>query len=446
MPSTKKKSKRSAATEADLESEITKLGFVHLPVPSDGNCFYHSILSHFRMARVPGLEDETIASLRRQNVDYMLDHIHDIIPFVIEKNSNIVNGEVNEERKLARVRNDIEKMRADGAWASEIGDMISMNIAKNLHIKLIIHDWKWAEGRFDTIVIDPADYGNVAPLGGAGGNHANAIRTTVHLLRINDGHYELLYSLDDFNGYAKAKWAEESARMAYEDAITTFEIYMNKKTMTRSSFESYMRILERRLDTIESNESELYAENVNNDMNTDNMRLVVSDFKQELQRLIENAPNSVIIKERAVPKTRKQKSPTRNELKVTAKRLGINVPKGTRKNVLKALIESAPPVSSSNNFSISSTITSNSSNISPPIRTKVVRPPTPPLRRSARIQNAKTTVSTRRRKPTNRNDPILKRAKNLNLIRKNATANSVNINALRNLLEGLNLANNGNNK
>lgn len=110
---------------------------------------------------------------------------------------------------------------------------------------------------------------------------------------------------------------------------------------------------------------------------------------------------------------------------------------------VNALIESAPPVSLSNSSSSNS---SSLSNISPPpIRANVVRrPPTPPLRRSARIQHAKPTVSTRRSKPTNRNDPILRRAKNLNLIRANATANSVNINALRNLLEGLNMANNRN--
>jgi hypothetical protein len=433
MASTKKKSKRPAATEADLEAEIAKLGLVHLPVPSDGNCFYHSILAHFRMSRVPGLEDETIESLRHRNVEYMLANIYDIVPFVIEKESNTVNGVVNEDRKLARVRNDIERMRADGVWASEIGDMISINTAKNLNIKIIIHDWKWDDGHFDTIVINPSNANNAR----------NESHTTVHLLRINDGHYELLYPVDEFTGYAKSRWAEESARMAYDDAEFTFENYIKGKKPTKASLNSYLQLLERRLDIIETSEEDLNSININNNINTNNMRIVVDDYKQAVLGFIDNIRTSIASKERNVRKTRKMKSPTRNELKGIAKSMGINIPKGTRKNVIRSMIES---VSADNNVSSNSSVTSRLNNVRPPT------PPLPSVRRSARIKHAKSTVSSSTRRNTNKNknknkksedeNPILKRAKNLNLINKNARANSVNINALRNLLESMNLGNN----
>lgn len=293
-----------SGSDIDKLLHVTEAGFIHMPVPDDGNCFYHSLATYLRMLQVPGLRDMSIGDLRRVTTEYMEAHIDELVGLTGEKSSNYnalneeywtinpqkkrlrlkdeiakirksgvitkknlnkftndpsnKNGErVNLERKEGRIiglldtnsaydafktsqsnynktvfnpkkkgdriLREINKLKKDGVWASELGDFVPVFAARNLNITLHIHDWRWEDRVINTITVNECEQGG--PAGGAGAA-AGAPREciTVNVLRVNDGHFEVIFPTVQFKGTAKAIGGRELALMSKYDAEKTFEL------------------------------------------------------------------------------------------------------------------------------------------------------------------------------------------------------------------------------
>jgi hypothetical protein len=233
--------KKKACSEEDKLAEVDKAGFIHMPAPNDGNCFYHSLATYLRMLQVDGLRDKSIQELREETVNYMLANaveidmatgdipanhnnnipkeewvfervllskrLDDILKEVINRpatlskhinkfrnvnanrentnesatpvrtsrrttvrkntgkiariramieqykkdkktdplkeeliiqNSNYNKTRLNPKRKLDRVKAEIEKLRINGVWSSEMGDSVPSYAARKYNIKLKI--------------------------------------------------------------------------------------------------------------------------------------------------------------------------------------------------------------------------------------------------------------------------------------------------------------------
>jgi hypothetical protein len=300
-----------------------------MPVPDDGNCFYHSLATYVRMLQVPRLRDMSIGDFRRVTTEYMEENIGDIIGKVADKPSNnrplkesewtlnfikkrerltkalnkfensgdiesflrkFNNANTNEnlegktsrildlitiykngdpaiekkpgninglrsafktiksnyntsgpdiEEKISRVLGEIAKLKKDGAWASELGDLVPQYAAQNLNITLHIYDWRWQEGVINKITA--YECVSAGPAGGAGAASGAPVDCiTVNVLRVNDRHFELIFPIAQFKGAAKAIGGREFALMSKYNAENSFEELLPElKRITKSTKAEY---------------------------------------------------------------------------------------------------------------------------------------------------------------------------------------------------------------
>jgi hypothetical protein len=241
-----------SATDATKMLKIETAGFIHMPIPNDGNCFYHSLATYVRMANTPVLREKTVAEMREETVDYMMENAEEIASFIGEKRANYNKNGFNPDKKLARVVREIEKLRADGVWASELGDIVPLFVARKYNIGLTIYDWKWRTAELIPLVIHECAPAPAGPAGGAGAPVPVAKPCiTVNVLRVNDGHYELIFPIREFKGQAKAVGARELARLAKYDAERTFNDIKDEKHASTSVIHEFIGELREFLDHTE---------------------------------------------------------------------------------------------------------------------------------------------------------------------------------------------------
>ena len=185
-------------------------GFEIIETHDDGNCFFDTLSKAGDLYNVPTLSF-THQNLRAQLVEYMMNHVDEIAPFFSANNGNNSN---NSNDPVTRIL----QLGEDGNWDNNDGDMVSQVAADAFKININIYDVKKQKGRFSINKIQI---------------HKGAYHT-VDILRINDGHYQLLLSNSPKSKSPKSKSpksdsSNNSNAFANLNRMTNEEIKTSKK-------------------------------------------------------------------------------------------------------------------------------------------------------------------------------------------------------------------------
>ena len=148
--------------------------FAIIETLDDGNCFFDTLSKAGHYYHIATLQsDHTV--LRATLVQYMMEHIEEIMPYFVSNNNN--NNNVSPFDRIMA-------LGEDGAWDNKDGDILSQVAGDAFHININLYDIKENETKrgyhYTVNKITFANY-NGSP--------------TINILRINDGHYEFLQPL-----------------------------------------------------------------------------------------------------------------------------------------------------------------------------------------------------------------------------------------------------------
>ena len=150
--------------------------FVIIPTIDDGNCFFDTLskaASHYHVPRLAYTHQE----LRAQLVRYMLDNMDDVISFFVMNDSNSNSNENDFKTPEER----IISLGEDGVWDNKDGDTVSQIASQAFNININLYDVK------EQIMKKKRSFiVNKIRL------HIDRPTHEINILRINDGHYELL--------------------------------------------------------------------------------------------------------------------------------------------------------------------------------------------------------------------------------------------------------------
>ena len=176
----------SAPSFTDVEA-IFASTFVRLPIHPDGNCFFASLVAFFQITGHP-LAGKTGMELRDLLVETMLPNIKDLLPYVARE-YKIKNPTLVLRYKTAFVTTEVKKLRRPFVYDTDLGDIVPQESTRAFGIRLAVHDWNWNTMRADVYLLEPP-----GPLG------ASSVLPTVHLLRTNENHYDLLLPIAELSG------------------------------------------------------------------------------------------------------------------------------------------------------------------------------------------------------------------------------------------------------
>jgi hypothetical protein len=150
-------------THAACSNNVAKqLGMRIIKTIDDGDCFFDTLATYGWAYHYDALE-RPHQELRQALVDYMEENMGEVAPYVI----------VN-ENEGETIESMIESLREDMVWNNDMGDLLSQIAAKAFQVNIYIYN------------VDPPEVRRL---------RANQIPypgDPVHMLRINDGHYQLL--------------------------------------------------------------------------------------------------------------------------------------------------------------------------------------------------------------------------------------------------------------
>lgn len=156
---------RACAREFSQANQFTIISTI-----DDGNCFFDTLSKAGAYHHIASLQFNH-TELRAQLVQYMLEHLDELLPFFISNNNN--NERSPEERILA--------LGKDGEWDNDDGDAISQIAGDAFRININLFDIKEdVVKRKRTYVVNKMVFANYPG------------SPTIDILRINDGHYEFL--------------------------------------------------------------------------------------------------------------------------------------------------------------------------------------------------------------------------------------------------------------
>ena len=151
----------------------------------DGNCFFDTLSKAGMVHHIPRLSF-THTQLRQRLVEYMHRHMNEIMPYFIVNNNANNNADPTHR---------INQLGEDGVWNNNDGDIVSQVAADAFHINMNIYDVKKQRGAF---FINKIQF------------YKRAYSHMIDILRINDGHYELLVS-EHMNSSPNNKQSSASA-------------------------------------------------------------------------------------------------------------------------------------------------------------------------------------------------------------------------------------------
>lgn len=169
--------------------QIKALGFERLESPDDGNCFFYSLESYFKVAEAT-LSDKDDMGLRADLVAYLLTNSEKFRPFIAREYK--VKSDMLRLRYLdAYIRSEIKKIAKPNAYDTDLGDIVPQEATNAFKIRIVIHNWRWTTLDFAQIDLKPDD-----------ALHEH----TIHLLRLNENHFDLLYPSQLFESDAQERW------------------------------------------------------------------------------------------------------------------------------------------------------------------------------------------------------------------------------------------------
>jgi hypothetical protein len=144
----------------------------------DGNCFFHSLQIYGEKTNHPLLFNKSIPDMREEITVYAREHMEDIFFFLALNDTNESPMDI------------IERIRVDGEWDSQIGDIIPAISPHVFGINLVIYNvYRNTDGNSQ------------------GNKHPDIVTRRLYLshpdapvfylLRIHDGHYQPMIPIDD---------------------------------------------------------------------------------------------------------------------------------------------------------------------------------------------------------------------------------------------------------
>jgi hypothetical protein len=220
----KKKEYVCGGSRKDLVSELNKLGLVIIPVPGDGDCFYHSVDTFLKLIDI---DDHNYITLRQKVADELMGGNMDrYIPFIM----GFIN-EYNQSKAEQFLKDNEADIRTPGEWNNYLGELPSQILPTLLGYDFKIYSWGIQtkpllnnNGKRITNengVVSIPDYKYLAetqvklPVGRSKG--------TVYILN-DTGHYELLmpkslYEMEDVQDKIKAiKFLRNATINSYKPA------------------------------------------------------------------------------------------------------------------------------------------------------------------------------------------------------------------------------------
>lgn len=155
-------------THAACSNNVAKqLGMRIIKTIDDGDCFFDTLATygwayHYERLERPHQE------LRQALVDYMEENMGEVAPYVI----------VN-ENEGETIDSMIQSLREDMVWNNDMGDLLSQTAAKAFRVNIYIYN------------VDPPEIRRLRA------NQMVYPGPPIHMLRINDGHYQLLLPQED---------------------------------------------------------------------------------------------------------------------------------------------------------------------------------------------------------------------------------------------------------
>jgi hypothetical protein len=185
---------------------VKRENFVVVEVPGDGNCFYHTLAKYYELSRPAGAPPgPTHKELRKIVIDKMEEEFEIVKNGLLINTSNIPKNTSNAEREVLedrKYRAALQHLRRDGVWASNNADLVSQFAAKALNLTIKIYDRKAAvkaHRRLMSIFENGTREYRDVPAEPAkiicytfDPEVADGVGT-VHMFRVSDSHYKLLY-------------------------------------------------------------------------------------------------------------------------------------------------------------------------------------------------------------------------------------------------------------
>jgi hypothetical protein len=199
-----------------------------IAVPSDGNCFYHTLTEFLKLSRDPSLPANYHLTLRNKVVDALQENLDNVGPYFTNSNVDILE--------------QLNDLRKDGEWDSDAGDIVTQYAAKALKLNIKIYDFKAPEKAKKVLLSkkDGKDVYNIIPAqprkivsytfeSGLDND------VTVNMIRVGDGHFELLYPQPKSTGRRRPAVASNATGATAATASATRKKSASPKVAERRS-------------------------------------------------------------------------------------------------------------------------------------------------------------------------------------------------------------------
>jgi hypothetical protein len=168
---------RRSAHSTCAKAFAKEMGFQLIETSDDGNCFFYTLAkfakrSGFAPLLLAANERENAAALRSRLVDHIQENIHVYQEFMY-----------NNENGGNSVNNQIRRLRRNGEWASDIGDLVPIAGANAFGIHINMYNIQ-DEGDRDVIRLIPI-------------RSEQPTEVYVSIMRVREGHFQLLWPLSD---------------------------------------------------------------------------------------------------------------------------------------------------------------------------------------------------------------------------------------------------------
>ena len=181
----------------------------------DGDCFFDTLATYGWAYHYEPLE-RPHQQLRQILVDYMEENMGEVAPYVIAN-----------ENKGETIESMIESLREDMVWNNDMGDLLSQIAAKAFRVNIYIYN------------VDPPEIRRLRA------NQSVYPGPPLHMLRIHDGHYQLLLPQEDalhvIGSYAsahkkanKSKMANKSKTLKHSKNMNNLSHALSKVTLSKN--------------------------------------------------------------------------------------------------------------------------------------------------------------------------------------------------------------------
>jgi hypothetical protein len=190
----------NSSFDSCLKEFLSKENFIRIKVPADGNCFYHTLTKFLQLSQNPSLPSTAHLDLRNKVVSAMEDNLEEIAPYLVI-NNNFNSSNNDSSIRTAKLLEQLDTLRRNGEWNSDTADLVSQYASKALNMRIKIYNVSAPVPAKKIYVKMNSNgkkiYKNIPAQPRKIISYTfepdSNVGVTVNMLRIADGHYELLY-------------------------------------------------------------------------------------------------------------------------------------------------------------------------------------------------------------------------------------------------------------